>query len=307
MPVYIPHEDGYYNDSFDIFKKSIRSLIHTIDESKVNITIINNGSMDKVDNFIRILIKENKIDQYVQNLQNRGKADSVIGIAKASYEPLITFTDGDVLFEPGWLENIETAFLNEPTTGMICPFPAPQLCYHYTVSSWLKYLPFRIKLKKVVSISDLIFFAKSIGIDSFFNQRDLNAQFHIESKGKNYLLGAGHFVATYKREIFQKMNYDASLMGLKGGLKQIERTVDRLGYCHLSLNTNMVYHMGNKMEDWIEEYYQRIINSPKHQEKTIQLPKNKPSITRFLPEKVFQIIHKLILYFSIGIRKVLNK
>ena len=304
MPVYIPSQRGYYKDAFSIFKKSINSLIHTIDLKQTNITVINNASISKVDTLITQLQSEGKIDTYIKSFQNRGKADTIIGAAKASYEPFITFADADVLFEMNWLNVIDQAFFDNPSAGVICPFPAPQLKFHHTVSTWLGTSIFRIKCGKVVQEKELSFFAKSIGRSNFFKPRDINKQFYfVRNKTNRYLIGAGHFVATYRKEVFEKMRYTPTSMGLKGGLKFIELSVDQSGFMRISIVKNMVYHMGNQLESWIEAEYQRVMNAENNIEIAASIGKSNPKWTRFIPKVLFPLFSKCITYGVIFFQK----
>ena len=50
IPVYIPHKNGYYADSFEILKLSLSSLIQTV-HNKTLITIIGNNSCKEVTEF----------------------------------------------------------------------------------------------------------------------------------------------------------------------------------------------------------------------------------------------------------------
>jgi len=216
MPVYIPNEEGYYRDAFKIFTLSVNSLLNTISLERTNITIINNASIEKVDEFIRGLQENKLIDQYIYNIVNRGKADAIIGAAKASYEPLITITDADVLFQPGWIQELETAYCNNPRAGNICPYPALHLRHYSNSSTWAGNL-FQVKRNKVVDTDTLKWLSHTLRED-MFEYRDLNNQYYIVKGGKTYLLGAGHFVAMYRRRIFDALPKQASLSGLKGGL-----------------------------------------------------------------------------------------
>jgi hypothetical protein len=252
MPVYIPNQEGYYSDAYRIFKISLNSLIATTDRSRVNITVIDNASIPEVESFVRERIAQGEVDQYIHNYVNRGKADAIVGAAKASYEPLVTFTDADVLFYDGWLQRIEAIYKEFPHAGAVSPFPAPNLKFTFTISVWLENL-FSIKKGKVVADADLESFAESIGIPDFFKTTDKQAQYYLSRNGAIALVGAGHFVCTYNQRIFKSFDYEPTKMGLKGGLKKIDQNVDEMGLYRLALPEPRVYHMGNVFLDWYEQ------------------------------------------------------
>ena len=55
IPVYIPHFEGYYKESFLVFKACLDSLFQT-SHSKTFVTIVNNGSCKDSLGSTRILI-----------------------------------------------------------------------------------------------------------------------------------------------------------------------------------------------------------------------------------------------------------
>lgn len=55
--VYIPNEEGFYKDSFKVFKACLDSLVHTVKDDAA-ITIVNNGSYDKIADLLSHYLKE---------------------------------------------------------------------------------------------------------------------------------------------------------------------------------------------------------------------------------------------------------
>lgn len=59
--VYIPNEEGFYKDSFAVFKACLDSLVATVNSNAL-ITVVNNGSYSKVVELLAEYLKEQKID-----------------------------------------------------------------------------------------------------------------------------------------------------------------------------------------------------------------------------------------------------
>ena len=55
IPVFIPEKDLYFENSFEVLKKCLKSLLKTIDADKTNITIINNNSKVLINQFSPII------------------------------------------------------------------------------------------------------------------------------------------------------------------------------------------------------------------------------------------------------------
>jgi glycosyltransferase involved in cell wall biosynthesis len=250
MPVYIPSQLGYYRDAFKIFKACVDSLVKTTDRDALDITIIDNASIPEVYQYVEPLLKSRDVDRYIHNSINRGKADAIIAQAKASYEPFVTISDADVLFLPGWLHQVEEIYQAFPDSGVVCPFPAVHLRHYHCVSTWFNHF-LRIKRGPCVNEHDLITFERTIGPQKHLSESDYRAQWSISNGNVVALIGAGHFVATYRRSAFDEFTYKPRRFRLRGGLAEIEAHVDALGFSRLSCVRNHVLHMGNVWEEWM--------------------------------------------------------
>jgi hypothetical protein len=66
------------------------------------------------------------------------------------------------------------------------------------------------------------------------------------------LIGSGHFVATYKKDVFEEVK---TYFGYKlGGASEgyLDKAPLKKGYWRLTTYDNFAYHMGNTFEDWME-------------------------------------------------------
>ncbi len=90
--VYIPNEEGFYKDSFEVFKMCLDSLLSTIN-TYAAITVVNNGSHKKVTDLINLYLDEKKIDTLISHNTNIGKIDALIGAARGGKRK-IHHTDG---------------------------------------------------------------------------------------------------------------------------------------------------------------------------------------------------------------------
>ncbi|MFZ2904627.1 MAG: glycosyltransferase family 2 protein [Cyclobacteriaceae bacterium] len=297
MPVYIPNHEGYYKDAFAIFELCLQSLIDTTDRAHVNISIINNASVPEVDELVKGKLATGEVDQYVYNQVNRGKADAIVGLAKASYEPFITIADADVLFGSNWLYEIEKVIYDFPLAGAVSPFPAPNLKFTFTSSVWISNF-FTIKRAKVVSDHDLLKFEESLGISGFFKQEDIKQQYYLKGKLTKAIVGSGHFVCTYRRDIFCFLDFKPTKMGLKGGLKIIDENVDRLAFWRLSVLAPKVYHMGNVLNSKSIELFLSVETGEKFSGEISE--EIKISFLRYTP----YFLRKKVIFLILIIKKI---
>lgn len=252
--VYIPTDEGFYQDSFDVFKICLDSLVSTIN-SKGAITVVNNGSHKKVLDFLNLYLEEKKIDTLLTHNTNIGKIDALIGVARGAREKYITLTDADILYVKGWQEKVEEVFLNFPSVGSVSPIPVRTGLY-YGTSSVLKCILLR-KIKFCFSsipenFIDYNRYLESINWDlETSNDRKWPV---LENKGIKAIIGSGHQVLTINRDILFKTvptNPSLILVGGKSEYAYVDEPIDKAGKLRLSTYNNFAFHMGNKLEKWM--------------------------------------------------------
>lgn len=251
VPVYIPNQEGFFKGSFAVLQLCLESLFATT-HSKTFITIVNNGSDAIIANYLDSLLKENKIHELIHT-QNIGKLNSILkGLAGNDIE-LVTISDSDVLFLNNWQKETVTVFKCVPKAGVVGIVPqfkmyetnCGNLLFDKIFSSKLRFIP--VKNKEA-----LIKFFDSIGWDKSYNQDYLEYNLGIEiNEDQHVLVGSGHFVATYKKDIFEEIT---SYIGFKmGGSSEgyLDQALLKKGYWRLSTQDNYAYHMGNTLESWM--------------------------------------------------------
>lgn len=254
LVVYIPDEQGFYEKSLAVFKTCLDSIISTIN-SKAAITVVNNGSFEKVSTLLDIYLKEKKIDVLVSHNTNIGKIDAQIGAARASREQYITLTDADILFVNGWQEKVEEVFASFKNVGSVSPIPVRTGVFAGT-SSVLK----QILLKKIKfyysaipeNFTNYNRFLESINWDLDTNEN--NKWPVVESNGCKAIVGSAHQVLTIDRDILfatSPSNPSLTLVGGNSEHNYVDVPIDKSGKLRLSTFNNFAYHMGNNLEDWM--------------------------------------------------------
>lgn len=251
IPVYIPNQEGYFKDSFAILKLCLESLFVTV-HKKTFITIVNNGSDIIIKEYLDFLLKQNKIHELIHT-DNIGKLNAILkGLAGNNIE-LVTISDSDVLFFPNWQSETVKVFTHIPNAGVVGIVPQfkmyEQNCgnviWDNLFSKKLKFIP--VKNKKA-----LIRFYDSIGWDRNYNQDYLEYNLGLEiSSNLKVLIGSGHFVASYKKDIFDEI---VSYIGFKmGGTSEgyLDKSPLKKNYWRVTTQDNYACHLGNTLEDWM--------------------------------------------------------
>ena len=233
----------------------IQSLSSTIHEA-TKITIIDNASCAQVKEYLAEQFKEGKIDQLIINKENLGKIDPVIAVIRGCHEALLTITDADVLFLPGWQSEVEQCHVNFPHAGTVCPVPISRNSFAFTMATWVfGMFHGKIRYEKILNPEDMVIFCKSISDSIFYKASQLDQIANLKYKNHTACIGAGHFVATYKRKVFDFAPKGPSLKKIDGGIENayLDKPSDIGGYLRLSTSKNFAYHIGNKPESWMAD------------------------------------------------------
>ena len=299
IPVYLPENGGdYYTDSLSILKKCLESLIRTINYETTALTVVNNNSGNEATTIIENFIQTGKIDKHVIHRENRGKVFSVISEARASFEEFITICDADVLFFEGWEDAIFRIFKNYPRAGVVSPIPSQNLALYYNTSVFFDKFWSDIKYDKIVSNSDCDLFLKGLGNIALLRRNnhryDWKERQYYMDNNPIALLGANHYVATYRKRILQENKNFPEKKFRKGyEEKFMDAPADILGFYRLSTTKAYGYHMGNRL-DGISE--RSTSNSKDLIDPKIfsEIPKAKPSIIPFfLRKQTFRLLRKI--------------
>ncbi|WP_125722365.1 glycosyltransferase family A protein [Flavobacterium ustbae] len=253
IPVYIPNKEGYFKDSFQILKYCLESLLRT-SHSKTFITLVNNGSGADVVDYLAELHRKGTIQEIIHT-DNIGKLNAVLkGISGHDFS-FVTVADCDVLFLNNWQNETYKVFEKFPKTGAVCPTPSSKSLKNFTANIWFDlFFSKSLYFSKVKNPQALEMFAKSIGNNEMYNDIHLSKYLTVINKNFKAVVGAGHFVTTYRKEVFEENNLKYSHFMLGGGSETdiLDYPVVKKGMWRLSTADNFAYHLGNVEESWMK-------------------------------------------------------
>jgi len=294
IPVHIPDQVGYFKDSFTILKYCLNSLFKT-SHSKTYFTVVNNGCCVEVVVYLNMLHQQGQIHEIVHTTAI-GKLNAILkGIAGQQFD-LITISDADVLFLDHWQKATYEVFEAFPKTGVVSTTPNPKMLRYYTSNILFEALfSKKIQFTNIKNKEALTAFAHSIGNVNLFKKVHFEYNLTVFNKGVKAVIGAGHFVATYKNICFNRINSTYTKFSLGGDSEQLflDEPAINLGLWRLSTEDNFTYHMGNTKEDWMENQLKSLtVNCD-----VFFAPKLKPAVnynffnwfkTEFFPRIIFR-------------------
>ena len=270
VPVYIPNQEGYFKDSFAILQYCLQSLFKT-SHPKTYFTIVNNGSCDSVVDYLNALYQENKIQELIHTT-NIGKLNAILKGITGQQFPLINITDADVLFLNDWQKATYQIFETFPKAGAISTSPSSKMIRHYTSNVLFENIFSRqMSFTHVANPDAMKSFAESVGNPDLYNEYHLKKYLTLSKGNVKAVIGAGHFVATYRGSIFDNLEQRNSIYSLGGNSEGdiLDKPAVKKGYWRLSTEQNYTYHMGNLSENWMLDYFNAIEDVSKKQ---IELP-----------------------------------
>lgn len=299
LPVYIPSLEGFFEQSFEVLKTCLQSLYTTV-HANTKISVASNGCCKKVNDFLGNELEEGRIDELYQIKAGIGKINSLYKIINSTKEPLVTISDADVLFSSGWQTATEMLFMEYPKVGMVCPFSYSKGFRELTANVYFDSLfKNNIKIAPIKNPEALDRFAASIDNPNFYKpiHRDYGITYQEEGKPKA-LIGAGHFAATFKRDVFPHFTFKANLQRLASGEGlYIDSPPIQSGLWRFSTYQNFVYHMGNTLTPFYHEVVAKnrnenpldfkIIKAVKREAKWLYKLKNKYFARYFFSNKIF--------------------
>ncbi|GAB3218766.1 glycosyltransferase family 2 protein [Algoriphagus aestuariicola] len=279
LSVYIPNlQDQYFQHALEVFKLCIESVIHTIHE-KTRISIVINGCCREVEDLI-FWYKDNyfPIDQVFYTRENVGKINAIYSVVKSNLEPLITISDSDVLFLKGWQEESVDIFNSFPEAGMVSPVPSSK-GYLYSTGSTLFYglLKGKMRFADVQDPEGMDNFQKSVG-SKLYDPIHLRKYLVVSNPSGEAVIGCGHFVATFRREVFENSPKKVCEFRVQGGSEEayLDDPNDRSGFLRLATLGNFAYHMGNSPAQWMQNKLEEIKSGASNGKSEYQLSKAKP-------------------------------
>lgn len=289
LPVYIPNQEEYFKDSFRILQICLESVFKTA-HSKTFISVINNGSCKAIQDYLDELFITQKIHEVIHS-GNIGKLNSIVKGLVGNTIELVTIADSDVFFLENWQQETVKTFNAFPKAGVVGIVPQfknfSNSCGNLLFENLFSK---KLKFTEVKNPEAMKKFFHSICSDGNYNPAHLKWNLTLENGKSIAVVGSGHFVATYRKAIF---NETKTYFGYKMGV-DTELYLDEIplkkGLWRLTTNDNYAYHMGNAFEDWMQETLDRITNNTAENETLTEVAevKNCSKISYFIKNKLFK-------------------
>lgn len=245
----IPFLAGYYERSLDVLKAVIESLHATREaEHPYEVMVFDNHSCAEVRAYLKQAADEGKIQYLVLSDTNIGKIGAwnfMFGAAPGEY---IVFSDGDVLFRPGWLSASLALFEAFPNVGMVTarPLPTP-MEYSSATLDWARRANC-LEAGRFLNWETYWEHTGSLGVSDEEGRKlfDEMTMYRLRFGGQTAFIGAAHFQFMARREVLQKIIPLASEQPMRGE-RRLDIAINEMGLLRLTTEQALVVHLGNRI------------------------------------------------------------
>jgi hypothetical protein len=250
---YIPSLGGYFEKSLEILKLEIASL-HKSTGVPFDLYIFDNGSCVEARSELFHLQGEGWIDFLFVARHNLGKIGCLNWILGSVPNELICYADSDVLFRPGWYEKSLAILDSFPHTGLVAAQPCLDDVLRGKGQAQTIFddqSRFRVELQ-TIDPRWVDEYATGFGYSPEKAENLKKSHYPMVTNiqtGVQAVIGASHVQFMIPREVARQIVPLPATMSLsrKEDLN-LNQTVDRKGYLHLSTMEPYYYHMGNTLD-----------------------------------------------------------
>jgi glycosyltransferase involved in cell wall biosynthesis len=263
---YIPSQTGYFAQSLDVLRYQIASIYHSTKE--FDLLVFDNGSCPEVQEELRHMQSDGFIHFLMLSQFNIGKAGALNWILAALPNEIIGFSDGDVLFRPGWLEKSLEIVQAFPTAGLVSVQPCifdilkGEGQAHHTLEKDPTYRLYS-RLPDPAVVEE---YGHGVGLEyreiEAFKQQPVQVVEETRT-GVNALIGQSHMQFIMPNAVARRIRpLPAAHALFRRETRKLNIYIDQLGLLQLTSLEAFVYHMGNKLDETtLDEIHRMNLNA----------------------------------------------
>ena len=304
MVVYIPSLEGYFQQRLEILKISIQSLLSNT-KTTFDFLVLDNGSTENVKTYLKELNEQGSIDYLVSSSRNLGVEGGLKILANTVLGKYIAYTNDDVFYYPGWLQEHLKIMNTFPDVGMVSGAPVgiqttlADLSLQHLIDQNLSELTVSRTARNSQWEED---WAESTGRNLDEHQKFIKEtpQTLLDYKGVKAVGSANHYQFVAPVSVIKKALPEKWKGNLMGGVVELDRAVDGMGYLRLSTPDRYTRHIGNvlsqEINDEAEKMHYSVVGEVQDIQENVHWILRIPGSGRILwplYRWLFKILHKV--------------
>jgi glycosyltransferase involved in cell wall biosynthesis len=247
MLTYIPFLSGFYEETLDVLKVSLDSMLKDAG-LPFDLLVFDNGSCPEARDYLIREKEEGRIQYLILSEKNVGKGGAWNVILTGAPGEIIVYADSDVLFSPNWLARSVEILETYPNVGMVTarPFRTPPEFYSATLD-WARQNA-TLEDGQFIPWETFLEFNLSLG-----QTEEENEKIYAETKdwkltynGVTAMAGASHWQFTaYKSMLQQFLPFDMSRP--MGQVRQLDQRMNEAGLLRLMVSEPLAMNMSNTL------------------------------------------------------------
>jgi glycosyltransferase involved in cell wall biosynthesis len=246
-----PDLSGYFEHRLDVMRLSLESLIANTTPA-CDLMVFDNGSCKPVVDSLRALRDAGKIQYLILSSQNIGKIGAQKILFNAAPGEIVAYTDDDIFFLPGWLEESLKIMDTFPNVGIVGSYYVrSHRAYGVnTASEFAKQPGVEVQHGKIIDRQWEQHYIDNMGRTWERYNQEVEG---LEDTVLKYK-GVEAYVASWHLQyIAQKRALLEALPNIWGGqmmgqMVELDAAVDKLGYMRLSTRQPMTRLLGNTLD-----------------------------------------------------------
>jgi len=251
---YIPALEGYFRESLEVIRVHLLSL-HASLNQECDLLVFDNGSCPEVISFLEEQWESGMIDWLALSHHNLGKNGALNWIFSAMPNEYIAYSDSDVFYRPGWLEESLHIYEAFDRAGMVSAQPVffDFLRGHGTTAKQINEFGDYLKVISEKPPIDVVSeYCEGINapeeMRKQFEEQELQVAVN-EVNGSRGITTATDMQFMLSKEVARKLIPlpIAGALTAKDAI-DIPLGIEKLGYWLLSTEKPLVWHMGNSLQ-----------------------------------------------------------
>lgn len=296
--IHAPVLDGYWSDYLDILDLFFNSLYQST-SLPFDLMVFDNGSCSEVKDFLLKLQDCGKIQYLTLSKYNLRKTGALKFLLTTAPGEIVAYSDCDVFFLPGWLENSIEILNTYPKAGKVTAMPiamntsSPVFNKFFITTLIEASEDPLIKLETGSLVKDYFIKAHAASLDESLTQYQQRLgdrkDYRITKDNiKAFISGADFQFLMTRKAINDLLPFDKNESIYDGDAiyhSMLEQDLADKGYWQLSSDNYLVHHMGNQVPNFNEEL--TWVDPDIFTFTLLKSKKNPPSVTNFMRDNQF--------------------